>query len=430
MNIEDVFGLMQEKRADNYTDNYLGSNADTEQLLCEISIHWLNECERKSSDWVGRNNLIDKLSQLLFSQVRVLSLVGISGIGKSSLALRLGCIPQLSQILPTLKIISFDTPKPSFDLFIKQILGTKIIAQDKFSPGQIITMMVNHLNSHPCLLILDAAEAIIELNKQGQSEFEEPRFAEFFAKLLTQENMRSRVIITSQIAPPKFLNTLTYPDTFAYVEHIQGLTTQEALLIFNQHRINPTNAVEQLYLQRIINEYNGHPLALRVIAGEIIEPPYHGDISAYWLDCEPSCSLPLSSNSYPKLGTNPQENTPQNHGENLPIIHQPQSNLVERVTRLIEQSFERLMRYSALAALLLCMGATYRYSTERSAWLFLISDYPTPIQTSAFQTLQQRLFIEESHLNQKVLYRLHRMIRDVAVDKMYQILADEIFDDK
>lgn len=48
--------------------------------------------------------------------------------------------------------------------------------------------------------------------------------------------------------------------------------------------VEPKTDKESEYLQRIIQIYEGHPLALRIIAGEIRETPYHSDISAYWHD--------------------------------------------------------------------------------------------------------------------------------------------------
>lgn len=420
MNIEDIFGLISER----CTSNYIGTNFDDEQLLCEISTNWINECDNNSRNWVGRRDLINHLSQLLCSHVRILSLVGVSGIGKSSLALRLGCSSPLSETFSTLKIISFDTPKPSFDLFIQQIIGNQISFNSNISQHDLMEMAIEQLNAHPCLLILDAAEAIIEVDCRGNSRFWEPRFAYFFQRFLAKSEMRSRIIITSKIYPPSVLSASSNQDSKSQIEYIDGLTIDDALLIFEQHGINPTSAVEQFYLQRIINEYNGHPLALRVIAGEIIEPPYCGEISVYWFDCKP---LYLSSITT-TLEDHYQQANPDLITSNYSLMgNLSPINLAEKVIHLIEQSFERLLRYSALSALLLCMGATYRHSTERSAWLFLMNDYPEMIQISAFKTLQQRLFIQESYVEQKLLYNLHRMIREVAIDKLYQIIEAEIF---
>ena len=42
------------------------------------------------------------------------------------------------------------------------------------------------------------------------------------------------------------------------------------------------NAQGRPYLERIGAAYEGHPLALRVIAGEIKNRPFTGNVIAYW----------------------------------------------------------------------------------------------------------------------------------------------------
>lgn len=50
-----------------------------------------------------------------------------------------------------------------------------------------------------------------------------------------------------------------------------GLDEQEALELFEIWDVRTSSLVERSYLQRIICAYEGHPLALRVIAGR--NPP-------------------------------------------------------------------------------------------------------------------------------------------------------------
>ena len=137
MNIEDVLGLMQERVIDEYTDTSLVE----EQLLCEINSDWINKYKCNTNNWAIRKHLIQYLGQLILADIRVLSLVGVNGIGKSSLALNVGCSSPLCDILPTLKIISFDTYKANFDVFAKQILGNQIIIDGEIPPSILIQKM-------------------------------------------------------------------------------------------------------------------------------------------------------------------------------------------------------------------------------------------------------------------------------------------------
>ena len=42
------------------------------------------------------------------------------------------------------------------------------------------------------------------------------------------------------------------------------------------------NSESRAYLERIGDAYEGHPLALRVIVGEIKNRPFEGNVLAYW----------------------------------------------------------------------------------------------------------------------------------------------------
>lgn len=70
---------------------------------------------------------------------------------------------------------------------------------------------------------------------------------------------------------------------------------------------------------------------------------------------------------------------------------------------------------------MLCQGAVYRRAVERQAWLMMICEYPYEAQLLAFQTLQPQFLLEEECIERKVLYRLHSLIRRVAIDHLPKI---------
>lgn len=81
--------------------------------------------------WVGRETLIAELHQKLLGDCRVLSLVGITGIGKTALAGRLTLEPAIAQTFPIVKKVDFDTELPSFDLVARCVLGDELAAAHK-----------------------------------------------------------------------------------------------------------------------------------------------------------------------------------------------------------------------------------------------------------------------------------------------------------
>ncbi|MBW4622684.1 MAG: hypothetical protein KME17_25415 [Cyanosarcina radialis HA8281-LM2] len=68
---------------------------------------------------------------------------------------------------------------------------------------------------------------------------------------------------------------------------------------------------------------------------------------------------------------------------------------------------------------MLCRGVAYRRAVDRSAWLFLIAEYPPQEQMLAFQMLQRCFLLQQEYVDRKVLYRLHHLIRSVASDRAF-----------
>jgi hypothetical protein len=169
--------------------------------------------------------------------------------------------------------------------------------------------------------------------------------------------------------------------------------------------------VELENLKRNIHVYEGHPLALRVIAGEIRELPYNGDVQAYWYEygyeIEEAERLKDVSEEQSK--------------HDKPRLDRYSIGLTDLVKKRVDRTFTRLYQSDRLACLMLCQGAVYRRAVERQAWLLMLCEYSHEAQVLAFQTLQRRFLLEEECTNRKVLYRLHSLIQRVAIDYLPKI---------
>ncbi|NER00740.1 MAG: ATP-binding protein, partial [Cyanothece sp. SIO2G6] len=98
-------------------------------------------------------------------------------------------------------------------------------------------------------------------------------------------------------------------------------------------------------------------------------------------------------------------------------------HLVDWVKCRIDRVFQRLYAVDQLAYLMVCQGAVYRRAVERSAWLLMLADQELDelATNQTFQALQRRYLLEHETTQHRVLYRLHNLIRRVALDHLSQL---------
>ena len=356
--------------------------------------------------WVGRETLIGKLIAKLQGDCRVLSLVGITGIGKTSLAAQLTREPQMQEFLPRVKTLSFYQGSLDFQVVAQRVLGENLASQPELLQNEdaMVREIVHKLQSQPCLLVLDMLEAVLQADTQGGHRFEQPVFGKFLDAVVSVPEMRSRLILTSQYRPPvgaegRFLER-------HHTEPMKGLDRTEARMLFAAWNVEINSDVDGEYLDRMIAVYEGHPLALGVIAGEI-RSRYEGDIQAFWDEY----GYEIEEVERLKTAT---EGDPSQDREDLTFT----IDLKDLVRKRIESSVSRLREDYPLAYRLFCMGGTNRRAENRSAWLFLIGEFPREEQKLAFETLLRRFLLESEKVKSKVYYRLHSMIRGVALEHL------------
>ncbi|GAA6623468.1 ATP-binding protein [Scytonema sp. NUACC26] len=361
--------------------------------------------------WVGRNALVAKLEHQLQEDGRILSIVGMTGIGKTSLAMRLTVEPSLAIKFQESYTVNLDRTLSNFWEIARQLLGERIAQEEQLQkePDLLVQAVVDKLRSQPCLLILDMLEEVLESDGEGSHQFSEPLFTKFFEQIVKAQQMLSRIILTSQDLPPAIAEG-RYPSR-AHIERLKGLEETEALELFETWDVHILEEVDLENLKRIIRVYEGHPLALRVIAGEIRMPPYNGDVRAYWYDYGDEITAVESMKDV----------TEERSREDKPRLDRYSIGLTDLVKKRIDRTFTRLYKAEPLACLMLCQGAVYRRAVERSAWLLMISEHSHEAQASAFQSLQRRFLLEEEYTERKVLYRLHSLIRRVALDRLAQL---------
>jgi hypothetical protein len=249
-------------------------------------------------------------------------------------------------------------------------------------------------------------EEVLAGDGKGGIKFVDPAFGRFLEQVIRASEMPSRVILTSQEQPPLAFQG-RYPER-TYLQRLSGLSETEAMQLFVEWGVVvAADREEETLLKRIIQAYEGHPLALQVIAGEIQSDTYAGNVQSYWTEFEAE---------FLAIEEQKRAEEVSSQSDRLRLTcYRPQ--LQDIVQARIEQVFQRLSSADPLAYRLLLMAASYRRAVEPAAWHRLLDEYPLELTHSAFHSLERRYLIERERYQNLVLYRQHSLIRCVALQQ-------------
>lgn len=360
--------------------------------------------------WIGRESLIQSLIEDLTGECRLISILGISGIGKTSLAARLLSISEIQEYFSKTAIVRFSEDQQSnFISVIEEILTNtdkSIDFAQEQNLDQYLYQVISVLQESPYLLILDMAEVAIQTTPKGQSQFYNPILQKLVEKVIEATKMKSSLVFTSQLKLPTILEGRYPTRTVEY--RLDGLNFEDVLQLFRAWGVSVSSDQEYHILQQYSELYEGHPLALKVIAGEVRCAPYDGNLIAYWQDYG-------SELEQFQQWINNEQTTPD-----FPRLTSYSNDLSSLVQSRLVRTLDTLKQTAPLAHDLLCMGAVYRPAVERGAWLSLMQpEYQQGELIEAFQELQKRFLVEADISNQNtVLYRLHNLIRCTALSRL------------
>ena len=352
----------------------------------------------KPETWAGREKLIDELLGKFNQQTRLLWLTGISGIGKTALGecLAVKAWDKNSHFhwfyfkILARKPTDFATNAAT----ILKSLGEKIVdPQERNDPKKLSDRLLKKLQANAYWLQIDAIERL--LNPENANEFFDEYWLNFLQQCLTTSRFPSYLLLTSQALPNSMI---TWQDKYSnvwYEQKLKGLENDEPLQYFSQNGIT-VNKYNQDSLKRIGQIYEGHPLVLKVIAGEI-KQEYDKDVTKYWQYNQAEFEQVARD-----LQTKRLNETEYNE------------ELDGRVREGVKKSLEQL---TPNAVALLCRSAVYRRPVPKSFWLAMLAECSPKEQKIAYRILQDRDLIEKEsiHQNQRLI-RQHNLVRDIAYD--------------
>jgi WD40 repeat protein len=216
--------------------------------------------------FVGRNAELDSLKQwILQQQCRLIALLGMGGIGKTTLAAKLA--KNLQNQFEFVMWRSLQNAPPVEEILSELILFLSQQQQTQLPndlDGKILCVM-NYLRTLRCLLILDNVESILQSgDRTGRYRSSYEGYGQLI-RCVAEIDHRSCLILTSREKPKGFtaLEGETLP---VRCWQLTGLAQTEARKVLQTKGVLKASESEWNIL---INRYAGNPLALKIVASSI-----------------------------------------------------------------------------------------------------------------------------------------------------------------
>jgi hypothetical protein len=377
--------------------------------------------------WVGRGNLIRDLSDRIRSNCRLLMLVGITGIGKTALGERLAVevANWFENDWSHYHQENFDDEQQTSDFSSiaarwLEKWGEIVTPEDRKDSQQLLNRLIKHLRENRYLVQMDSLENILEGNeKKGWSDFKDEWWVKFFDIFLKEGgNYQSHIILTSQDLPRQIRKIGTRSRNFWHCEPLGGLDQSEQLALFERTGLNISlSTLSRLHLERIGRAYEGHPLALRVIAGEIKNEPFSGNVLAYW-------------NKYYQEFEKIEKAIIEAQEKGISVSSEDEWNLPRYTTELrdnvqerLDRTFSRLKGEVKWAYILLCEASVYRCPVTEDFWMSHLEDWDRDKeeQRKALEILHERYLVERLIEDNQIMLRQHNLIRSVSLEHLKQL---------
>ncbi|ETR69976.1 MAG: hypothetical protein OMM_03573 [Candidatus Magnetoglobus multicellularis str. Araruama] len=196
------------------------------------------------------------------------------------------------------------------------------------------------------------------------------------------------------------------------------------------------NSQNHYLLMRLGGIYKGHPLILRVIAGEIENEPFNGNIEAYWNEI--SHKIEEVEKTMSEVEIDDTNIIGANDNWQIHKLTLKMQRIV--IKQRFQVVFDRLKSQVKDAYMMICASSVYRIPVKEEGWLMQLESLIKHIEKvenslderlhQALDELRNRFLIEESfNHNNKRLVGMHNIIRSMALEhhkKLIQQLKKEL----
>jgi hypothetical protein len=262
-----------------YVEELTGRETNTIKNWREV-VDWLEAAgykNRETVDWgeapdvaqfYGREQELYQLKQwILRDRCRLISILGMGGIGKTALSVAL-----IEQIRGEFEYVIWRSLREptALENFLPKLF-------DSFSgqqpPLKNLSQLLQFLRDHRCLIILDQVETLLKDQPVGHYSEGYEEYGELLRRVGTERH-QSCLIVTSREKPREFV--LLEGKKHSIHSQILGSLLGAAKEIFKDKELLD----DEDQWQKLIRLYGGNPLALKIVS-ETIQDLFNGSVNQF-----------------------------------------------------------------------------------------------------------------------------------------------------
>ncbi len=235
----------------------------------------------ESEQFYGREKELVKLKQwLLDDHCRLVAILGMGGMGKTSLAATM--VDQVQEHYDCVFWRSLHNA-PLLESILQECIQFVSDQQRTILPAELdrqITLLIEYLRTRRCLLVLDNVESIL----QGRSQVSHYREGyEGYGRLLQRigESRHQSCLLVTSREKPQEVALLEGEAAATRSYHLVGLPPADGREILNDKGLQGTEHT----WEALITHYGGNPLALKLV-GQVIREVFGGSITTFLKDGE------------------------------------------------------------------------------------------------------------------------------------------------